>query len=223
MFVLYHYSLCPFSRKARMVLAEKKLDFQLKLEQFWKREQELLILNPSGEVPILIENGKNTVCGGQIIAEYLEETHPETTNLIGTSALHRAEVRRISAWFDEKFYTEVGRYILEERIYKFLKNQGPPNSNHLRVASNNLNIHLDYIKFLLKKHKWLCGENFSLADITAFCHLSSLDYLNEINWHNYKPVKEWYSLIKSRPSFKAILEDRIPNFPPAKHYSLLDF
>jgi glutathione S-transferase len=221
--VLYHYTLCPFSRKARVVLLEKKLTFQPIVEQFWQRNKELLILNPAGAVPVLVEDGKNVIAGSQIIAEYLEESHLETINLLGISPLQRAEVRRVCSWFDDKFYSEVSNYILQERVYKSFKKEGSPNSSSLRVASKNLVYHLEYIKFLLKKRKWLCGENFSLADITAACHISSLDYLNEISWTNNKEIKDWYVLIKSRPSFFPILDDKVFNFSASRHYKMLDF
>ena len=64
---------------------------------------------------------------------------------------------------------------------------------------------------------------FSLADITAAAHLSVIDYLGDIDWDNYKYAKDWYAKIKSRPSFKEILKDKIKGIPPSKHYSNLDF
>ena len=49
---LYHLWLCPFARKVRIVLAEKKLPFELEIEKVWERREEFLALNPAGEVPV---------------------------------------------------------------------------------------------------------------------------------------------------------------------------
>ena len=52
---LYHLWLHPFSRKVRLALAEKKLDFELKIEKTWERRTEFLAINPAGDVPVLVE------------------------------------------------------------------------------------------------------------------------------------------------------------------------
>ena len=83
--------------------------------------------------------------------------------------------------------------------------------------------HLDYMNELLMQRNWLGGEKFSLADIVAASHISVLDFLNDIPWHYSQPVKDWYSLIKSRPSFRAILNDYVQGFSPPAHYTDLDF
>ena len=82
---------------------------------------------------------------------------------------------------------------------------------------------MKYISFLLSERKWLAGNKISLADITAASHISILDYLGHINWNSYPTVKEWYILIKSRPSFTNILQDFIIGFKPAENYNNLDF
>ena len=65
--------------------------------------------------------------------------------------------------------------------------------------------------------------DFSIADIAAASQLSIIDYLGDIPWDGYKNAKIWYSKIKSRPSFKDILNDTIKGILPAKHYANLDF
>jgi len=57
---LYHYPLSPFSRKVRLMLAEKSLDFDLKLENFWERRRKFLAMNPAAQVPVLIETNPET-------------------------------------------------------------------------------------------------------------------------------------------------------------------
>ena len=63
----------------------------------------------------------------------------------------------------------------------------------------------------------------TMADIAASAHLSIVDYFGEIPWGNYPLVKEWYALMKSRPAFRPVLEDRVAGFAPPSHYANPDF
>jgi len=65
--------------------------------------------------------------------------------------------------------------------------------------------------------------NVALADFAAAAHLSVLDYSGDVDWQISPPVREWYARIKSRPSFRPLLSDRIPGMPPPPHYTDLDF
>ena len=98
--------LSPFARKVRIVLAEKNLDFTMKVEKVWERRPEFLALNPAGEVPVLIEPDGTVLADADAIAEYLDETYRDKL-LIGLNPLDRAEVRRLVAWFDVKMNREV--------------------------------------------------------------------------------------------------------------------
>src|ERR1700756_5940770 len=121
--VLYHSLLSPFSRKARVVLAEKNLDFTLKLEKPWERRPEFLALNPAGEVPVLIEPDGTVLAGTEAIVEYLDEAYREKI-LIGINPVDRAEVRRLCAWFDIKMNAEVTENLLGEKVNKRYLGQG---------------------------------------------------------------------------------------------------
>jgi glutathione S-transferase len=106
---------------------------------------------------------------------------------------------------------------------KGLVGYGEPNSEALRAGKKNILYHLDYIAYLLKDRNWLAGDYLTLADITAAAQLSCLDYLGDVAWENHAAAKEWYALIKSRPAFRTILEDRITGFRPPTHYTNPDF
>ena len=67
------------------------------------------------------------------------------------------------------------------------------------------------------------GDELSLADIAAAAHLSTLDYIGDVPWKDHESAKDWYARIKSRPSFRPLLGDRIPSAPPPSHYVDLDF
>lgn len=219
---LHHFCLQPFSRTLRIALREKNLDFDLVEEKPGERRDELLRLNPSGEVPVLVEPDGAAYADGQAIVEFLDETYPEPS-LIGRSPAARAEIRRLVGWFDRKFEREVTARLLDEKIMKRLIRSGQPDSNAIRIAGANLRIHLEYIAWLADRRAWLGGEHFSLADITAASHISIVDYLGDVPWENHPEAKDWYARVKSRPSFRPLLADHLPGAPPPRHYADLDF
>ena len=219
---LLHLPLDPFSRKIRIVLGEKKITASLAVEPIWERRHEFLSINPAGTVPVFIEDDGTTISTSQAIAEYLEETSKEPALIFGT-ALQRAEIRRLCNWFDVKFNTEVTEYLLGEKIMKRFLGLGEPSSETIRAGYANIDTHLGYIEYLAEQRSWLAGENFSLADITAASHISCIDYLGDIAWEDYQQAKQWYARIKSRPSFRPLLQDLIPGTQPPAHYKNLDF
>ena len=221
--LLYHLWLSPQSRKIRLVLHEKNLDFTMQVEKIWERRPEFLALNPAGEVPVLIEPDGAVLADANAIAEYLDETYREKL-LLGLNPADRAEVRRLVGWFDAKMNREVTEPLVGEKFMKRFLGFGEPDSAVIRAAKANLRYHLDYIAYLAERYRgWLAGDYFSLADLSAAAHLSSLDYLGDISWDEHETAKEWYARVKSRPSFRPILADHIPGAPPPKHYTDLDF
>jgi glutathione S-transferase len=113
--------------------------------------------------------------------------------------------------------------VVGEKMMRRFLGLGQPNSSAIRAGHLNLVHHLDYIGYLTERRRWLAGDNFSLADITAAAHLSTIDYLGDVPWDNHEPAKEWYARIKSRPSFRQILADHVAGAPPPPHYADLDF
>jgi glutathione S-transferase len=220
--ILYHLPLSPYSRKVRMVLAEKRLPFELRVEKVWERQPGYLELNPACTVPTLIEDNGLVIPDSRVIGEYLEEAYPDVC-LLGHSMPERVETRRLVAWFDEKFFAEASRNLLWEKTMKQALKLGPPDANALRAGYANLKQHLIYIGWLAEHRRWLAGANLSLADFAAAAQLSCLDFLGDVDWSVSAPAKEWYARIKSRPSFRAILADRVNGMAPPPHYADLDF
>jgi glutathione S-transferase len=219
---LFHLWLHPFSRKVRIVLAEKKLDFELQIEKVWERRTEFLAMNPAGDVPVLVEKDGTTLANSQVICEYLEEVYTEN-NLLGKDPVQRAETRRLVSWFDMKFNREVTENLVGEKLMKRFLKLGEPHGPSIRAGHANIHYHLDYIGFLTEKRSWLAGDKFSLADITAAAHLSAIDYIGDVPWEEHEAAREWYAKVKARESFKPLLDDRIPGFSPAGHYEDVNF
>jgi glutathione S-transferase len=220
--ILYHLPLSPFSRKVRLALAEKRIPFDLRIERVWERREEFLALNAAATVPVLQDANGLVVADSAAICEYLDEAYPDQP-MLGRTLAERAEVRRLVAWFDVKFHREVTRNLLHERQMKRLLGQGNPDAAALRAGYANLRPHLDYVGWLAETRAWLAGPQLSLADLAAASHLSALDYIGDVDWSVNEAAKDWYARIKSRPSFRPLLADRISGLAPPAHYADLDF
>lgn len=220
--LLYHLPLSPFARKVRLVLAEKRLPFELLAEKVWERRPEFLELNPAGTVPVLVEENGLAVADSYAICEYLDEAYPDAP-LLGRTLAERAEVRRLVAWFDGRFHDEVTRNLIWERHLKRALGHGNPDGAAIRAGYANLKPHLEVVGWLAESRSWLAGSALTLADFAAAAHLSTLDYANDVDWSHCPAAKEWYARVKSRPAFRALLQERISGLAPPAHYADLDF
>lgn len=222
MWHLYQFPLCPFSRKVRLLLSEKGVGYELQRENPWEAGDEFLALNPAGRTPVLHDPDKNiTLSDSRAICEFFEETVDRLPMISGTSR-ERAEIRRLVALFDENFFTDVTGRLLLEKMKKRLILRQPPSSTALREAMKMAHGHLDYIDYLLDNRSWLAGSRMSLADLAAAAQISVADYLDGIDWSEHKQVRSWYSVFKSRPSFRPLLKERMEGIKPPDHYGQVD-
>ena len=219
---LFHLPLSPFCRKVRLALAEKHLPFELRVEKVWERRLDYLDLNPAGTVPTMLEDNGLAIPGSGVIGEYLEDAYPDTP-LIGQTLIERVEVRRLVAWFDETFACEVTDRLNGQKYLRRIAGGGEPDAAVLRLGYAALREHLKYIGWLADTRRYLAGSAISLADFAAAGHLSVLDFAGDVDWDVSPQAREWYARIKSRPSFRDILADRVPGMVAAKHYADLDF
>ena len=238
MLKLTHFRLCPLSRSIRLALAECDQAFDLEEERAWEWRAGFLALNPSGELPVLEIQGEAVLCGAYSIIEYLGEANDadglqerRRLRLFPGSREDRAEVRRLVGWFQHKFFGEVSRELMAEKVQpqvSRLMSPVPvaghtPNPAVLRAVRANMRQHLSYLDYLSDQRRWLAGEEPSFADLAAAAHLSTADYLGEVPWMEHANAKAWYSRVKSRPSFRPLLGDKIPGIAPPPHYADLDF
>ncbi|MBX9741885.1 MAG: glutathione S-transferase family protein [Beijerinckiaceae bacterium] len=226
---LYHHPLCPQSRFARVTLAEYGIEPELIEERAFDRRREFLEINPAGTTPVMIDSVMS-VPGAGVIAEYLDETRGlalGARRYMPEDPAGRVEVRRLLDWFNIKFYAEVSQWLVTEKVYKRAmtpaQGGGAPDMDLVRAARNNIRYHLRYIGWLTGTRNWLAGDQMTYADLAAAAHLSSVDFLGDVPWTEDEAAKLWYARMKSRPSFRAILADRIPGITPAAIYADLDF
>lgn len=218
--LLKQHRLCPFCRQVRLALGEKQLSFVI--DEANPYVMGAGVLGLAEEIPVLYEPGGLELVSARAILEYLDEFEPAPP-LWGRTPREKAEARRIAHWFDTRFYAVATHPIVYEKIDKRLFNLGSPDSRHLRASLVQLQEYLAYPAYLAEHRNYLAGANFSLADIAAASHISVLDYLGEIKWETQPHLKDWYARVKSRPSFRALLQDRLPGSIPSAHYGDLDF
>lgn len=222
MWQILQFPLCPFSRKVRLMLSEKGVGYEPVRESPWARRDEFLDMNPAGQTPVMVDADRGiTLIDSAAICEFFEETVDKASMLNGTAA-DRAEIRRLVTWFDTQFFREITGPLLLERMEKRIVHRMPPDTRALRDAMKAAVEHLDYIDYLLDHRAWLGGATMSLADLAAAAQISVADYLGGIDWKTHKPAKRWYVGMKSRPSFRPLLAERMEGVAPPADYEKLD-
>ena len=230
MITLYHHPFCPHSRFIRLVLGEMGIEPRLVEERPWDRRREFLLIAPEGATPVMIEDDSHSLSGAAVIGEYLDETRGlglGDRRLMPNEPLARAEVRRLTHWFNVKLFNEASQWLVHEKINKRFMNVaqggGAPDMHAVRAARANVRYHLRYIGHLIGARNWLAGDRLTYADLAAAAHLSCIDYLGDAPWDENETAKTWYARMKSRPSFRPLLAERLPGMMPSVVYADLDF
>ncbi len=230
MLTLFHHPMLAACRFVRLAFGEYGEELALIEEKPWTRRKEFLALNPAATLPVLLAEGDAPIVGAAVIAEYLDETRgvlKRERRLFAENPIDRAEIRRLMDWYLTKTDGEVTRHLVRERVLKPMmpdsQGGGSPDSAAIRAARSNIRQHMKYTNWLAGTRKWLAGERLTYADLAAAAALSTLDYLGEIDWTEYPSARDWYSRVKSRPSFRPLLGDRVRGLTPVSHYADLDF
>jgi len=230
MLTLFHHPMFATCRFIRLCFAEYGEELALIEEKPWLRRKEFLSLNPAGSLPVLLAEGDVPIVGAGVIAEYVDETRgvlKRDKRLFAEDPMERAEIRRLCDWYLDKMEGEVTRHLVRERVLKPLmpssQGGGSPDSGAIRAARSNVRQHLKYTNWLAGTRDWLGGGRITYADLAAAAALSVLDYLGEVNWSDFPAAKDWYSRVKSRPSFRPLLTDRVRGLSPVSSYADLDF
>ncbi len=233
---LYHFPICPFCKSIRLIMNEFNVEYTSQIENFWLERDKFISINESKKVPFLLIKYYNTeidlakqkhniisIFGTECIISFIIENY-KTDNLIYKTEFKLNIKRNKILWFIFNiFYKNSIEIILEERIYKYYRNIKEVNFIKLQEARLNLQKDLKYFDNILLEENALISEEKDIADLVLGAFISSLDYLDEINWDKYLNLKNWYYAIKSRPSFRNILIDVIEAQKPSKNYNILDF
>lgn len=174
----------PYVRKVRIVMAEKKLDYQFLTEDVWSADTQIATSNPLGKVPCLVMEGGEAVFDSRVIVEYLDTLSP-VGKLIPTSGRERAETKTWEALADG---------LLDAAILARLEATWPGRTAEQRSQAW-IDRQMVKIQAALKAlgqglgDKPFCsGVHFSLSDVAAGCALGYLDFrFPEINWRKDHP------------------------------------
>ena len=217
---LFHYFLCPSSRFIRIILTEKKIDFDLFIENFSDPSDDYLYKNPAGYFPVLNTYFNENIVGSLVIVEYLQNLMLPPKLMIKKN---ENEIRRLLFWFETNFKNEVIIPLLKEKVFKRFEKHSVSSSHAIRTARINLKYHMQYFNYIIKDYDFFVDDNLSYVDLFYGASLTVLDYIDELNFFEFEKLKNLYSIVKSRPSFKKILADRIIGVNPHSDYLKLDY
>jgi glutathione S-transferase len=188
----------PYVRKVRIVMAEKKLDYEFILEDVWHPGTTIMQSNPLGKVPCLIMEDGGAMFDSRVIVEYLDTLTP-VGKLIPPNGRERAEVKCWEALADG---------VLDAAIAVRLENtQRPPELRSTAWMDRQMSkVHagLKAMATGLKDTSYCTGTHYSLADVAVGCALDWLSFrFPEIAWRDDHPnLGKLFDKLSERPSFK---------------------
>jgi glutathione S-transferase len=200
---LTHLLLAPSSRLARLVIGEKRLACDLVTPE-----------DASAHLPVFFELDGMRCEGLWAIID-----HPE-------DALPRAEALRWLDWAMGPLHEQVTQKIVYEKAsprFTGAPTRRTPDMNVIRQGREALKPALELIGKTAERNGNLAYRDCTLGDLAVAAHLSLLDYFGEVPWNEFPRAAEWYIRVKSRPSFRSLLADRVPGQPPVSHYAELDY
>jgi glutathione S-transferase len=214
MYRLIHILMSPACRFVRLVLGEKRVVHHLEIAP-----------DATAQLPVLVGPDGSSYTGVWAIVDHVEGLESDVT-LVPEDEHERAETFRLLDWTATKFNEEVTKRIVWEKASRSQTGNlqhRPPNMETIRLGRGALAVALDRLGPLAEEHGYLACRELTLGDLALAAHLSALDYYGEVPWTEHPAIAEWYMRMKSRPSFRPLLSDRVPGQPPVPHYAELDF
>lgn len=205
--------LSPPSRFARLIIAEKRLTCDCVAPE-----------EPGEHLPIFTDLDGTRCQGLWAIVDHLEGLYPDHP-LTPEDAVARGETLRLLDWAMGPFHENVTKKVVFERAsqrYTGATAHRAPDMVVVRAGREALRSELATIGACAERHGCLAARDCTLADLALAAHLSALDYFGEVPWTDFPSAAEWYMRIKSRPSFRTLLGDRVPGQPPVSRYADLD-
>jgi stringent starvation protein A len=190
MMVLYSGTTCPFSHRCRFVLFEKGMDFEIRDVDLFNKPEDVHVMNPYGQVPILVERDL-ILYESNIINEYIDERFPHPQLMPG-DPVDRARVRLFLLNFEKELFTHVS--VLENRANK-------PNEKLVEKAKSHIRDRLTQLSPMFIKNKFILGDNFSMLDVVIAPLLWRLDHYGIELSKNTAPLLKYAERIFSRPAY----------------------
>ena len=186
----------PFVRKVRIVLAEKKIEYDFELDSPWTPESNVPNINPLGKIPVLVLDEDTVLFDSRVISEYLDNVAPNN-KLMPAPNRERTEVKRWEALADG---------ICDAAALIFLEKKRPverQDPEWIARQESKLIRGLDYMAEQLGEHTWCMGTHFSMADIATGCALGYLAFrFPEIDWNiKHSNLARLYDKLMQRQAF----------------------
>jgi len=189
--VLYSGTTCPFSQRCRFVLFEKGMDFEIRDVDLYNKPEDISIMNPYGQVPILVERDL-ILYESNIINEYIDERFPHP-QLMPADPVMRARARLFLFNFERELFAYVQQ--LERR------DQTRENTKVLADARQQIRDRLTQLTPIFIKNKYMLGDEFSMLDVAIAPLLWRLDHYGIDMPKTAAPLLRYAERIFSRPAY----------------------
>ena len=189
MMVLYSGTTCPFSHRCRFVLFEKGMDFEIRDIDLYNKPEDIAVMNPYGQVPILVERDL-VLYESNIINEYIDERFPHP-QLMPADPIMRARTRLFLYNFEKELFVHVST----------LENRGVTDEKVLDAARANIRDRLAQLAPLLVKNKYMLGEEFSMLDVAVAPLLWRLGHYGIELPKSAAPIQKYAERLFSRPAY----------------------
>lgn len=190
MMVLHSGTTCPFSHRCRFVLFEKGMDYEINDLDLYNKPDEINVMNPYGQVPILVERDL-ILYESNIINEYIDERFPHP-QLMPADPVMRARTRLFLFNFEKEIFVHVA--VLEDRSLR-------ADTKRLDQARAAIRDRLSQLAPLLIKNKYMLGEDFSMLDIAMAPLLWRLDHYGIELPKTAAPLQKYAERVFSRPAY----------------------
>lgn len=191
MMVLYSGTTCPFSQRCRFVLFEKGMDFEIRDVDLYNKPEDISIMNPYGQVPILVERDL-ILYESNIINEYIDERFPHP-QLMPADPVMRARARLFLFNFERELFIHVQQ--LERRDHT--KDTG----KMMDRARVQIRDRLTQLTPIFVKNKFMLGDDFSMLDVAMAPLLWRLDHYSIEMPKAAAPLMKYAERIFSRPAY----------------------
>jgi len=193
----------PYTRKARVVLAEKRIDYDFVVDPPFEASTGVAAYNPLGKVPVLVLDDGSTIFDSRVIVEYLDNASP-VTKLLPEDTRHRIQTRRWEALADGCTDATVA-IVMERRRPEALQY-----GDWIARQQGKIERALQLMSEDLGNRSWCCGDFFNLSDVAVGCCLGFLDLrLPEVDWRAVYPnLAKLAEKLLQRPSFKDTIPPR---------------